>query len=309
VGPNDDDGTDDFDFITGDGNRLKFTALDRETRTDTWLSNKREIELGTDPWDPDTDDDGLTDGQEEKWVTKPLVLDSGLQVDESIPNTDSLNPDTDNDGYWDGWVGVYDVGRTDNVVLYVEHLSEDDQRGLEPDERVDKQIRLHEVDQNGANLTGEDGLQHSSLHIGELTWGTDPASQDDTPSPSITIEVDYYADTEFDTIADDTWADGIEKNYALYGINVEIIQDEVINNSQTEWAFMGVNPDDGFGVAEINTVAEQYNNRDSDEYVLVANEGDGMISDTQTGVNIRGFPYQAIFIRGNQNVANRIPDS
>lgn len=174
---------------------------------------------------------------------------------------------------------------------------------------MDEQTRLHEVDQNGANLSAEEGLQHSNLHIGELTWGADPASQEDTPSPSITIEVDYYADAEFDTLANETWENGIEQNYALYGIDIDIIRDEVINNSQTEWTFMGVNPDDGFGVTEITTVAEQYNNRDSDEYVLVANEGDGLISDTQTGVNIRGVPYQAIFIRGNQNAANRIPEA
>jgi outer membrane protein OmpA-like peptidoglycan-associated protein len=45
----------------------------------------RESELGTDPYDPDTDKDGLTDGEEV------------LQY-----NTDPLNPDSDYDGLLDG---------------------------------------------------------------------------------------------------------------------------------------------------------------------------------------------------------------
>ena len=49
------------------------------------LSDAREAELGTDPHNPDTDGDGLTDGDEVlKYHTNPL------------------NPDTDGDGYPDG---------------------------------------------------------------------------------------------------------------------------------------------------------------------------------------------------------------
>jgi outer membrane protein OmpA-like peptidoglycan-associated protein len=49
------------------------------------LSDERERDIGTDPWNPDTDDDGLKDGEE--------VL---------TYNTDPLNPDTDWDGLKDG---------------------------------------------------------------------------------------------------------------------------------------------------------------------------------------------------------------
>jgi hypothetical protein len=49
------------------------------------LPDSLEIELGTDPFSPDTDKDGLTDGDEVLiWKTNPL------------------NPDTDGDGYLDG---------------------------------------------------------------------------------------------------------------------------------------------------------------------------------------------------------------
>lgn len=49
------------------------------------LSDSREADIGTDPYDPDTDKDGLSDGEE--------VLDYG---------TDPLNPDTDWDQLKDG---------------------------------------------------------------------------------------------------------------------------------------------------------------------------------------------------------------
>jgi hypothetical protein len=49
------------------------------------LTDQEEIELGTDPFSPDTDKDGLTDKEE--------VL---------LWHTDPKNPDTDGDSYLDG---------------------------------------------------------------------------------------------------------------------------------------------------------------------------------------------------------------
>ncbi len=70
-----DDASADFDCVIDDAgsstrDKLVFTALDGTGRTDTWLGNKQEFSEGTDPLDPDTDDDGLTDGQEVKGLTK-----------------------------------------------------------------------------------------------------------------------------------------------------------------------------------------------------------------------------------------------
>ena len=53
------------------------------------LSNGEERELGTDPFNPDTDDDGLLDGEEVAGVA-PWAP------------TDPLNPDSDGDGIPDG---------------------------------------------------------------------------------------------------------------------------------------------------------------------------------------------------------------
>jgi hypothetical protein len=74
---------------------------------DDGLPDGQEIALGTDPFDPDTDDDGLTDGDEvEVYGTDPLDSDTdddGLNDgDEIAAGTDPFDPDTDDDGLTDG---------------------------------------------------------------------------------------------------------------------------------------------------------------------------------------------------------------
>ncbi len=72
------------------------------------LIKSEELELGTDPDNPDTDNDGLKDGEEvNTFKTDPLNGDSdadklkdGEEVD--TYKTDPLNPDTDNDTLNDG---------------------------------------------------------------------------------------------------------------------------------------------------------------------------------------------------------------
>ncbi|HEX5591255.1 MAG TPA: hypothetical protein VFX65_13270 [Candidatus Limnocylindrales bacterium] len=74
---------------------------------DDGLTDGEEVILGTDPFDPDTDDDGLTDGQEvEVYGTDPLdpdTDDDGLNDgDEIAAGTDPFDPDSDDDGLSDG---------------------------------------------------------------------------------------------------------------------------------------------------------------------------------------------------------------
>ena len=74
---------------------------------DDGLTDGEEIALGTDPFNPDTDGDGLTDGDEVNvYGTDPLNPDTdsdGLNDgDEIALGTDPFNPDTDGDGLTDG---------------------------------------------------------------------------------------------------------------------------------------------------------------------------------------------------------------
>ncbi len=72
------------------------------------LSDDQENAIGTDPQNPDTDADGLTDGEEVlKYVTDPLdadsdddILSDGKEV--NVYGTNPLNPDTSGDGMKDG---------------------------------------------------------------------------------------------------------------------------------------------------------------------------------------------------------------
>jgi RHS repeat-associated protein len=72
------------------------------------LSDVREASYGTDPNDPDSDDDGLNDGDEiNTYGSDPLDADTdsdGLMDGEEVNTTSTmpLDPDTDDDGFSDG---------------------------------------------------------------------------------------------------------------------------------------------------------------------------------------------------------------
>ncbi len=72
------------------------------------LSDEHERRIGTDPYDPDTDKDGLTDGQEVLiYKTDPLNPDTDFDLltdgEEVLKyKTDPLNRDTDGGGVYDG---------------------------------------------------------------------------------------------------------------------------------------------------------------------------------------------------------------
>lgn len=72
------------------------------------LTIKYSIGTGTDPCDPDTDDDGLSDAEEVLgFRTDPLVADSDgdhlLDAEEIAIGTDPMSADSDGDGMPDGW--------------------------------------------------------------------------------------------------------------------------------------------------------------------------------------------------------------
>lgn len=99
------------------------------------LTNQGEAEAGTDPLNPDTDGDGINDGNEvNQYGTNPLnpdTDDDGLtDYDEIfVYETDPLNLDTDGDTLYDGGEFVYGVdplnpdtdndGLTDGEEVYI----------------------------------------------------------------------------------------------------------------------------------------------------------------------------------------------
>lgn len=108
------------------------------------LSDVRESELGTDPYDPDTDQDQLSDGDEVLTaLTDPLNPDTdydGLQ-DGAEVHTHQTNPcerDTDNGGVADGHEVIEDgtnpLDPTDDLVLFELNLQFDyDKAEIKPE--------------------------------------------------------------------------------------------------------------------------------------------------------------------------------
>ena len=115
------------------------------------LTNIQEQRRGTDPWNPDTDGDGLSDGQEVNvHGTSPTIADTdgdGLNDGEEVNvyGTSPTNTDTDGDGLPDGW-------EIDN--------------GLDPQSPAG--------DDGASGDADGDGLCNSD----ELALGTDPRASD-----------------------------------------------------------------------------------------------------------------------------------
>jgi outer membrane protein OmpA-like peptidoglycan-associated protein len=132
------------------------------------LTDDEEYEYGTDPDKPDTDADGLLDGEEvKKYKTNPLKKDTDgdwLTDGEEVKqyHTDPTNADTDGDGLTDG----EEVLRTHTNPL----LPDSDGDGL-PDAEEIKQIRTdpNNPDTDGDGLTDGDEVRR---------YKTDPLKPD-----------------------------------------------------------------------------------------------------------------------------------
>ncbi|WP_196219986.1 dockerin type I domain-containing protein [Haloarcula sp. K1] len=293
-----DDASADFDFVIDDAgsstrDKLVFTALDGTGRTDTWLGNKQEFSEGTDPLDPDTDDDGLTDGQEVKGLTKQTSFwgRTSLTEDPDLSfGTDPTDADTDGDKYWDGWIGVYGVGHTDNVILYREHLNTGS--GIEGNEIISEQAGYHDTweapSPSGIDIDGDELFEHSNLHIGELHWRSvddsqpgNPTSSSVTPSPSLSVEVDY--DDDVDPVMLDAVKAAAE-NYEMYDVDVtyyiddELTRDDLTHASGSWWT----DPDNEYPPTtrdDADEIQENYHDDTENKvylYLTPSGGGDGL---------------------------------
>ena len=129
------------------------------------LSNREEALLGTDPFDRDTDDDGLTDGQEVGAGTSTTTFEMGA-------DTSPLDADTDDDGISDG----EEVNAGDDGFVTDPLVSDTDGDGL-PDglETSSSVVQGGASDAAGVLYAGTDFSFVPDL---DLTTSTDPTNAD-----------------------------------------------------------------------------------------------------------------------------------
>ena len=192
-----DDGTEVFE----DGTDPLYGGDDRGGDPDgDGLTNEEEADLGTDPLDPDTDDDGIDDGTE---------VDGENQ-------TDPLDPDTDDDRLCDGpnpvideciggedtnADGVHDEGETDPNDRDTDNGSIDDgteviDQGTDP---LDPSDDLGPgVDPDGDGISTDD----------EIEIGTDPRDPD-SDEDGLLDGTEVFGDNPTDPLDPDTDDDGL----------------------------------------------------------------------------------------------------
>lgn len=142
------------------------------------LFDREEAELGTDPFDPDTDKDGLTDFQEVRvFKTDPLNPDTdydgltdGAEV--NTYKTDPLNPDTDAGGVRDGHEVIEDetdpLNPHDDLMLFTLNIEFDyDKADLRPiyHEQLDVIVKVLRRDPGAtARVEGHADKRKTSVH-------------------------------------------------------------------------------------------------------------------------------------------------
>lgn len=141
------------------------------------LTNLQEYELGTDPLDPDSDDDGLLDGVETL---------TGIWVSASDTGTDPLDNDRDDDGLLDGvetntgiWVSAADTG-TDP------HDTDTDKDSLSDLVETNTDVFV-DVDDTGTHPllpdSDADGAGDWYEIVGSFTDPNDPGKKPNIPYP------------------------------------------------------------------------------------------------------------------------------
>ncbi|MBS4926563.1 MAG: hypothetical protein KHZ92_11570, partial [Ruminococcus bicirculans] len=160
------------------------------------LTNLQEYEQGTEPYNEDTDGDGLKDGEEiNTYGTDPLKVDTdddGLDDgDEIYFETDPLNPDSDGNGISDGdekrsQTFIHKVENEDCAVTEV-HVTMEGTGNLQKTTTVESIMNKDILCSDVVGLVGE-------------PFSIETTSQFDTATLTYVIDKSKLGDTEFDNL-------------------------------------------------------------------------------------------------------------
>jgi clumping factor A len=175
----------------------------RDTDDDR-ITDKDEDEAGTDPNDADSDDDGVTDGREPKW-------NEDSDGDGLI---NALDPDSDDDGLYDGTELGLDCSAK-GTDLSKRHCKADADRGTTTTDPLDA-----DTDDGGALDGSEDANLDGAVDNGErnptLGNGADDKTGKDTDGDGLSDDTEdtIHTDPKDSDSDDDGVRDGDEDNYA-----------------------------------------------------------------------------------------------
>ncbi len=176
-------------------------------------NNDDEIEAGTDPFDADSDDDGIPDGAEFKW-------DQDADADGDI---NAMDWDSDNDGLPDGLELSYTEPHADTDVAAGHFIPDSDPATHTKHLEADSDSGGHNDGQEDLNKNGR-----FESNLGE----TDPNNPDDDGDypdvePDAGGDVDTDTDTDVDTDADVDTDTGESGEDAGFDTDSSDTQDEV----------------------------------------------------------------------------------
>ena len=181
------------------------------------LTNLQEYEHGTEPYNEDTDGDGLKDGEEiNTYGTDPLKVDTdddGLDDgDEIYFETDPLNPDTDGNGVFDGnekrlQTFIHEVENEDCAVTEV-------RMSMEGTGNLQKTTTVESIMNKDVLCTDVVGLVGEPFEI-------ETTSKFDKATLTYVIDKSKLGDTEFDNLLF-LWYDEENDNF----VELDTILDE-----------------------------------------------------------------------------------
>ncbi len=199
---------------------------DEDDDNDT-LTDAEEASLGTDPLNPDTDADGITDAEEvNTFGTDPLDSDTdnddlGDGDEINVHGTDPLDADSDDDGLTDGAeVNTYGTDP------------------LDPDSDDDALSDADEVNVHGTDPLDDDTDDDGLTDGDEVnTYGTDPLNSDsDNDGLSDSEELNFFGTDPLDADSDDDGLlDGTEVSCGVDPLNPDSDGDGIADGRDVEF--------------------------------------------------------------------------
>ncbi len=190
------------------------------------LINLREYQLGTSPIDADSDDDGLTDGEEvDSYSTNPLKTDTdndGLDdyQEVRVHHTDPRDADSDSDGLSDG-AEVNTHGTNPNS-------NDTDSDGLPDKYEIDNGFEPVATDDSHGDPDG-DGL----INIDEFNVGANPRNAD-TDGDGLNDGVEVHTH-KTSPINSDTDGDAMPDGWEVTAGTNPLVDDAQLDNDWDGW--------------------------------------------------------------------------